>query len=86
MTEQILRMPTQRFIRLPVPTAQFGQEIRYRELRWLYATTRDAIDERDIDQVSQTEAIRRRVPLRMEVMTQAQAARLFPVGAGALIP
>lgn len=81
-------MPTQRFIRLPVPTAQFGQEIRYRELRWLYASTRDALSEREPieDQPSQTEAIRRRLPLPLISMTQAQAARLFPVTAGALIP
>ena len=76
-------MATQRFIRLPVPTAQFSQEIRYRELRWLYSTTRDAIEDRD--DVSQTEAIRRRVPLAMSVMSAAQASRLFPVMAGGML-
>jgi len=78
-------MPTQRFIRLPVPTAQFSQEIRYRELRWLYSTTREAIEDRDQDQASQTEAIRRRIPLAMSVMSVAQSSRLFPVMTGGML-
>jgi hypothetical protein len=81
-------MTTQRFIRLPIPTAQFGQEIRYRELRWLYASTRFALDERDQEAVtaSATESIRRRLPIRMDVLSPSQAARLLPMSSAMLIP
>lgn len=76
-------MPTQRFLRLPVPTPQFGQEIHYRDLRWLYASTREALEERDQQVVSKTEVIRRRVPLRVDVLTEAAQMVQAP---GMLIP
>ena len=64
-------MPTQRILRLPVPTPQFGQEILYQDLRWLYASTREVLEEREQQAASMTETIRRRVPLRADALTEA---------------